>query len=124
MSLKAFIIGLTSTCVLGLGVWIWTLLTVDPTRATLFEFILFFAALFIWLVALFALVLFVVRLFRTNNEFFYGNVVTSLRQGGFVASYIVILSVLQAMRLLMWGEVVLILMAFALFEMYFWAKRK
>lgn len=105
-----------SLCTLGL-----TLLLFKTTPQGLgWPGIIFFLILFFGMSFSFASTLgFYVRLFYTNNEFFYGNFYTSLRQGAEIAFFLVALLFLQALRIFNIIVFLLLVACFIFFELYF-----
>ncbi len=123
MSLKLFLLGIGITALSALVVWLAVLFTVDPGQATHFEFILFYLSLFIWLTGSICLGGFYLRLLKSNNEFYYGNLLISLRQACLASLYVTVTLALRGLRLIALPEAILLFVATLLFEMYFLAKK-
>lgn len=123
MSLRLYLFGLATISVSALCVWLWILFGIDPVVATQFDFVLFYSSLFLWLAGALTLLGYSMRLLKSHNEYYYGNLLTSLRQGSLISGYLSLLLVLQGGRILRLGEALLLLAAIVLFELYFLAKQ-
>jgi len=124
MSLKAYLIGIGIAAASALAIWVWVLLDVDPLVATRFEFILFFSSFFVWLAGGLTLLSFYLRLIKSKNEYYYGNLVRSLRQSILFSFFLTIAFVLTGYRLVSKAEIALLFLAVLLFELYFSAKKQ
>jgi len=123
MSLKLILLGIGVTSASALALWLWILLSVNPLEATQFELALFYLTTAIWLIGFFTLGSFYIRLIRSRNEFYYGNLLISLRQGGLFSGFITLVLLLLAQRAVGWVEILLLFCAVFFFELYFSAKK-
>jgi hypothetical protein len=123
MSLKLILLGIGVTSASALALWLWILLSVNPLEATRFELALFYLTTAIWLIGFFTLSSFYIRLFRSRNEFYYGNLFVSLRQGALFSGFTTLALLLLAQRAVGWVEILLLFCAVVFFELYFSAKK-
>jgi hypothetical protein len=123
MSLKYYLLAIAITTFSAGVIWFWVLFNIDPGAATQFELVVFYSSMSIFLMGLFTLVSFYFRLLKSRNEYYYGNLLVSLRQGLFISSFALIVLVLKSMRIINTIEILLLFAAFSLFEMYFLAKQ-
>lgn len=123
MSLKIFLIAIAVTTVSALALWLWIVFSVDPLVASPLDFGLFYLTTLLWVTGGLAMIGFYFRLLKSHNEFYYGNLITSLRQGAFAGVFISLTLYLRSMRAIELPETSLLLLAFVLFELYFSAKK-
>ncbi len=123
MSLKLYLLGIALTSISAFVIWLGVIFSIDPSTAVPFEFVLFYASLFLFLTGTLTLIAFYIRLLRTNNEFYYGNLLRSLRQAGLFSLFVASALALKGFRVISYVEITLLFIATILFELYFSAKK-
>ncbi|OIP98754.1 hypothetical protein AUK40_01275 [Candidatus Wirthbacteria bacterium CG2_30_54_11] len=123
MSLKLYLLGIALTSISAFIIWLGVIFSIDPSIAAPFEFVLFYGSLFLFLCGTLTLAGFYVRLLRSNNEFYYGNLLTSLRQASLFSLFATSSLALKGFRVISYVEISLLFIATLLFELYFSAKK-
>lgn len=122
MSLKKYLILMTIACILCWGGWSLVLFLVNPFSAGWIGIVLFYTALFLGLASLFSIVGFVVRFVIIKHEFAYKHVRTAFRQGLMFSLLVVGALFLQAEKLLVWWNLILMIVLLGVIEYAFIVK--
>jgi hypothetical protein len=104
---------------LSWAAWLLILFMVTPGEAGLVGFIFFYASLFLGLLGTTALIGLLIRHMRTRNKFIVEKVITSFRQGTWLALLIVVALVLQSQKLLTWWNALLVVLIVSFLEFFF-----
>ncbi len=123
MSLTIYLFGIGITTLGSLAISIWILFNIDPLIASRLELIIFYTAVALAMMGMVTLLSFYLRLIRSKNEFYYGNLLTSLRQGFLVSCFAVLTLFLRSLHVINLPQIALLFFAFVLFELYFLAKK-
>ncbi|MDP1884608.1 MAG: hypothetical protein Q8L10_04540 [Candidatus Moranbacteria bacterium] len=122
MTIRAYLWGMrTSTlvAVICLGL---VIRYIDPIKDGLLGQVLFYVSLFFFVTGLATLFLFWIRRLFSKNETAYLNVGISFRQGLLVALAITAMFILQSLKLLIWWDAGLVIVAALLVELWFLSK--
>ncbi|MDP3997567.1 MAG: hypothetical protein Q8P73_03655 [bacterium] len=119
MTLRTFLTGTTFAIIAGAVCWLLVVTQLDPGRAGLLGFILFFLSLFVAAASLASLVGFTVRRLLVRRQFVAYAVRTSLRQGTMIGIFLTVLLCLQLLRVYRWWLAVILLVLFISFELIF-----
>lgn len=118
MNWQNFVRGLiTSTLIFG-GLLLFLTFFVSPERGMV-TIVLYFVALFFFIVGLVALISFSLRRWWNHNELLFENVKTSLRQAVIFGLFVCAVLALSALRLLTWWDGTILAISFILIELYF-----
>ncbi|MEI6221726.1 MAG: hypothetical protein WCP97_03085 [bacterium] len=119
MSIKKYIYMLAGTSVLSAIALILYIIYTSPTKVQWWGIILSVLLSFTFCFSFITILGFYARLFYTNNELYYGNFLTSLRQGAEGALFTSIVLIFQVLRIT--NSIVILLLAatFIFFELYF-----
>ena len=121
-ALRNYLLGIfiaSVLCWIALGLIIFN---IDPNSSGRGIILLFFISLFIGLAGVFALVGFFLRLWLSKNEVIYSHLSPSIRQGILISSCVVVLSALQALRLVNIWTAGLLVLAILSLEFFFRTK--
>ena len=119
MSLRAYILLMlltTLACYLALGAVIYFF---DPFAGGLLALIFFYLSLFLALVGTFAILGLLLRIIFTKDKLIFKKVTTSFRQAIWFSLLIVISLILQKLDLFIWKNLVMLILAFVLLELFF-----
>ncbi len=119
MSLKSYILLMllaTIACYLGFFAVIHFF---NPFEGGLLALLFFYTSLFLALVGTFAILGLLVRLIFTKDKLVFKKVIISLRQAIWFSLLIIISLSLQSFKLLVWSNVLILIFAFALIELFF-----
>lgn len=122
MNLKATLFGIFSLTISLLGIWIVILFNVDPAQTDSLTYIAFLASLFLWLAGLITLVEYYLRVLIGKREVIFAHLPQSARHGLLVSLLVTVLLTLQLIRVLNIIEAVMIIILFAISELYFRAR--
>jgi hypothetical protein len=103
--------------------WLLIVVYIDPTTTNLVGISLFYLSLFFFLVGLFTLLGFFLRrrLFKNETEFTQTGI--AFRQGVLLSLVFIGSLILQSLKMLNLGNVVLLVFSLSLLEFYFLSKR-
>lgn len=122
MTIRAYLWGMrTSTLVAAICLGL-VIRYIDPIKDGLLGQVLFYVSLFFFVTGLATLFLFWIRRLFSKNETAYLNVGISFRQGLLVALAITAMFILQSLKLLIWWDAGLVIVAALLVELWFLSK--
>ena len=119
MTLRAYIIlilAATVSCYLGLLAVVYFF---DPTVSGSLSLVLFYLSLALALIGTFSLLGLFVRLIFTKDKLMFRKVITSFRQGIWLALLVCIALYLGKIKMLDWKYLILPIIAFTLLEIFF-----
>lgn len=99
--------------------WSTVLFFIDPFHSGWIGLISFYISLFFALLGTFAITGFLARFFLQRKEPAFRHIGISLRQGGFLALFLVMALLLQAQKIFAWWSLVLLLGGFIILEIFF-----
>lgn len=111
--------GVVSGTILSIFSWGLALFFINPTSATLFEWTLFLATLFLSLAGICSLVTLVVRRMVFGSERALSRVGTSIRQGAFLAIFCIGVLFLFRARWFAWWDALFLFGFLFLIELFF-----
>jgi hypothetical protein len=123
MGLRLYLFSLYSTLIVALGLWLLVFLNVNPFQAPYWIVGIFYLTLFLFFVALFAIILFYLKVWLTNREVIFSHLMPSLRQSMILALMIVGLLFLEQVGVLNWWVAGLFVIAVAMIELFFRSKK-
>jgi len=119
MSLRSYIFLMflaTFACYLAFFAVIYSF---DPFNGGFGVLIFFYTSLFLALIGTFSILGLLVRLFLTKNKLVFRMVVKSFRQAIWFSLLIIIGFFLKSINLLVWHNILLLIVAFSLLELFF-----
>jgi len=119
MSLKNYIILMllaTIACYLAFGAVVYFF---DPFSGGILAVMFFYLSLFLALIGTLSLIGLFLRLFFSKDKLVFKQVVTSFRQSIWFALLILIILYLQKVDLLAWKNLIFLILAFAILELFF-----
>jgi len=119
MTLKGYLTLMTLSTLLCWGVWVYVLLTIDPSATNWIGFWLFYATLFLALSGSFAILGFLFRFVALKRELVFHSVKTAFRQSFLFSFLILAVLFLEAKELLTWLNLFFLAGALVLLE-FFW----
>lgn len=124
MTLKSYLLVMSVLTALCWGIFIFVAGMIDPFSTNWLGFLLFYFSLFIALSGLSALVGFFVRFVVLKKELAFNLVKLSFRQSFLFSLFIIFALFLQSKNLLGWINLILIILAFSVLEMFLISRRK
>jgi len=124
MTLKNYLIVMGLMTAVCWSIFAVMLNLIDPTSTNWLGFILFYVALFLSLTGTAALVGFVIRFVALQRELAFYAVSTAFRQSFLFALFIIISLNLLHFSLFTWLNVILLLMIFAILELFIASYKK
>jgi hypothetical protein len=123
MTLRTYLWGMAVSTILCFMSWMLIVVYIDPTTTNLIGIALFYLSLFFSLIGLFTLVGFFLRrkLFKNETEFAQTGI--AFRQGVLLSLVFIGSLMLQNLRMLTLGNVVLLIFGLSLLEFYFLSKK-
>lgn len=119
MTVKTFIIGSVLSGIIGASLWFLVVTQIQPERAGVIGFLLFFLSLFVAISSLASLVGYGLRRIIMRSVFPAYSVRTSLRQGLMMSIFFSLLLFLQLMRLYRWWISLVLIAILAAVEVVF-----
>lgn len=125
MTLKQYLILMTSASLICWLAWFFVILNSDPSEAGLSVFFLFYATLFLGLLGVFSVIGFLIkRKILKNDEVVFRHVKNTFRQSMIVSFLLVLSLILLQMDLLRWWNALLLLLVFVLLELVIFSQKK
>lgn len=124
MTLKNYLIVMGTMTALCWGIFILMANLIDPTATNWLGFLLFYISLFLALSGTAALIGFVIRFVALRRELAFYAVATAFRQSFLFALFIVISLILLASNLFTWLNIGLLLIIFAILELFIASYKK
>jgi hypothetical protein len=122
MTIRAYLWGMRMSTLVAMICFGLVTCYVDPVKDGLLGQVLFYVSLFFSVTGLSILFLFWLRRLFSKNETAYLNVGISFRQGLLVALAITAMFILQSLKLLIWWDAGLVIVAALLVELWFLSK--
>ncbi|MFZ6036243.1 MAG: hypothetical protein ACOYUK_03820 [Patescibacteria group bacterium] len=119
MSLKKYLIIMTSATLVSWTAWLFVFFFINPDEAGVVGFALFYLSLFFALVGTFSLFGFFVRVWFTKEQVIFRHLGVATRQSFFFAILLVGALVLLGADVLRWWTIVLLVMFMTLLEFFF-----
>lgn len=122
MTLKSYLWGMRFSAILAFVAWALVLFYTDPTKGGLPVKIIFYFTLFLFLSAVFILMLSWARRKVGSKEAVFSDLGISFREGMLLALLAIALLALQSFRVLAWWDGLLVVAGIFLIELYFLTK--
>jgi len=119
MSLRSYIILMLITTLACYLAFLAIIYFFEPSENNALVLILFYTSAFLCLVGTFSLLGLVLRVFFTSDQLIFRKVITSFRQSIWFALLIIISLYLKNKDLLAWRNIILLILALALLELFF-----
>jgi hypothetical protein len=119
MSLRSYIILMLITTVACYLAFLAIIYFFEPSENNVLVLILFYTSAFLCLIGTFSLLGLVLRVFFTSDQLIFRKVITSFRQSIWFALLIIIGLYLKNKDLLVWRNIILLILALALLELFF-----
>lgn len=119
MVLRLYLFSLYSAFFLTTGLIAIIIFNINPFSLNFLMIILFYFLVFIFLASLFGLINFYIKVWASNREVIFAHLIPSLRQSVLISLSLVIMLFLQQLKVLNWWVAILVIVAFAFFELYF-----
>jgi len=119
MTVRSFVFGSFITTILAWAIWAAIIMLLDPTKAGLLGYLLFFLTLFLAVASTSGLAGYVIRRIITPNQLAAYTVRISLRQGLLLGLFLDILLFLQLTKIYQWWLIVIVIVLFLTIELIF-----
>ena len=123
MSFSAFIILMIITTIVSWSAWGVVVFSINPYEADFFGLIFFYISLFFSLLGTFSIVGSIVRKKLVKKDILFRQVVISFRQAIFFSLLIVVSLFLQSGRILTWWNILVLVLALSVIELFSISKR-
>lgn len=123
MTLKSYLNLMLICTLVCWGVWTLSLFVINPEKAGILGFILFYFSLFLAVLGTSAIFGFLIRA-RLGKTPIFSQVAIAFRQGVWVAAIIVFLLLLKGLNLLRWWNFVLFILIVVIIELLIWTGRR
>lgn len=124
MTLKNYLFVMSVLTLVCWGIFIFVAKLVDPTATNFIGFSLFFLALFLSLVGTTAIIGFLIRFVVMKEQLAFNLVKLAFRQSFLFSLFIIILLLLQAYNLFTWLNLGLLVIVFAILELFLISYKK
>ena len=124
MTLKNYLIVMGAMTTVCWGIFLLMLNLIDPTSTNWLGFLLFYISLFLALSGTAALIGFLIRFVALRRELAFYAVATAFRQSFLFALFIVISLILLSFNLFTWLNIGLLLIIFAILELFIASYKK
>lgn len=108
------VVSITASC---FAVWLYIVTQTQPNRQDTFLFILFYTTFIVWVGSAIAMLLYRIRVAKSNRQVIYAYVKPSIRQGFIISSTLATLLFLQMIHVISLWETSLVIIVAILFEM-------
>jgi len=119
MSLRNYIILMLLTTVACYLAFLAIIYFFEPTDNNLLVLILFYTSAFLCLIGTFSLLGLVIRVFFTKDHLIFRKVIASFRQSIWFALLIIICLYLKSKDLLVWRNIIILILALSILELFF-----
>ena len=124
MTLKNYLWVMSALTAVCWGIFLFVAGLVDPTTTNWLGFLLFYLALFVSLSGTIALIGFIVRFVALKKELVFNLVKVAFRQSFLFSLFIVLLLILKSQYLLNWLNLFLLVIIFAILELFLISYKK
>ncbi len=124
MTLKNYLFVMSVLTAICGGIFLFITNLVDPTATNWFGFGLFYLSLFLFLSGLAALFGFIVRFVALKKELAFNLVKIAFRQSFLFSLFIIFLLILKSQQLFNWLNLFLLVILFAIFELFLISYKK
>lgn len=124
MTLKSYLAVMSVLTAACWGIFVFVASLVDPTATNWLGFLLFYLAFFAALSGTIFLVGFIIRFIGLKRELAFNLVRSAFRQSFLLALFIIFLLILKTQDLFSWLNISLLVMVFAILELFFISYKK
>lgn len=124
MTLKSYLFVMSALTAFCWGIFIFVASLVDPTMTNWLGFVLFYISLFLALSGTSALVGFIFRFVALKKELAFNLVKIAFRQSFLFSLFVIFLLVLKSQQLFNWLNLFLLVIIFAILELFFISYKK
>ncbi len=124
MSFRAYILFMILATAIFCGALVIVLFSVDPYKADFFSLSLFYLSLFFSLTGIISITGSILRRFFVKDKVLFRQVITSFRQAVLFSSLLIICLFLQSQRLLTWWNILFLIAALAVMELFAISRRR
>lgn len=124
MTLKSYLLVMFALTAFCWGIFIFVASLVDPNMTNWLGFVLFYISLFLALSGTSALVGFIFRFVALKKELAFNLVKIAFRQSFLFSLFIIFLLVLKSQQLFNWLNLFLLVIIFAILELFFISYKK
>lgn len=118
MSFRGYILFMTLATIIFFVAWIVVLFSVDPYQADMLSFLFFYLSLFFTLVGVISIIGSVLRRTLIKDRVVFRQVITSFRQAILFSCLIIACLFLQGQRLLTWWNILFLISALVMMELF------
>lgn len=123
MTLKQYLNLMLICTLICWGAWALSLFLINPEKAGLLGFVLFYFSLFLAALGTAAIIGFLIRA-RLGKTPIFAQVSIAFRQGIWLAAIIVFLLLLKGLNLLRWWNLVIFILLIVIIEVLIWTRRR
>jgi len=119
MILRLYLFSLYCTAIIAAALVASIIFNVNPLQSPFWMILIFYAGVFLLLLAFFGLIGFYLKVWASNREVIFAHIIPTLRQAAFIALAIAGLLFLQQLRVLNWWVGILFVLAIFFVELFF-----
>lgn len=123
MSLRKYLILMTSTTLICWIAWLFVLYYMDPTKAGFITFFLFYISLFLAALGTFSLLGFFIRVWFSKEKVIFRHLGVSTRQSFLFSALLAITLILQGSGYMKWWSMLFIILFLLLLEFFFLSRK-
>lgn len=123
MILRLYLFSLYSVLILSAGLVAFIIINVNPFESPFWMLLIFYAAVFLLVTSFFSLLGFYLKVRVSNREVIFAHLLPTLRQSMIIALAVTGLLFFQQIRVLNWWVAILFVLAVAMLELFFRAKK-
>jgi len=123
MGLRLYLFSLYCLMLLSLGLWILLIFNVNPYVAPTWIIATFYLTLFCFLVGVFSIIGFYIKVWASNREVIFSHLVPTLRQSALISLLITSLIFLQQVKALSWWVAILLIVSVIMLELFFRSRK-
>ncbi|MEA2088396.1 MAG: hypothetical protein U9O55_00965 [Patescibacteria group bacterium] len=124
MSFRAYIFLMLFATAISWAVWLTILFFINPFETDFLGFLFFYLSLFLSLVGTIAIIASIIRRVFIKDKILFRHVVISFRQAIFFSILIISCLLLQSQRLLTWWNMMFLVLALVVFELFAISKKR
>ncbi len=124
MILRFYLFSLYFTSIVAGALALLIILNVNPFDSPFWLIMIFYTAIFLFILGIFGLVGFYLKVWASNREVIFVHLLPTLRQAALISLALVGLLFLQQLRVLNWWVAGLYILAVIFLELFFRSKKK
>lgn len=123
MNLRLYFFSLITNMLLAFGLWLLLLVNVNPYQAPSWIIFIFYFTIFLFLLSIFAICGYYLKVWATNREVIFSHLGPTLRQSAILSVIITGLLLLEQIKVLNWWIAVLFILSISMLELFFRSKK-